>query len=72
MKLFGEPKLADVIASGFAIVDGVWHVDSSFNTGHAYADDSVSMNEHEQHFVESAASRWMRTGSQNWTVPRHT
>jgi len=69
LRLFGVPKPADVIASGFAILDGDWNFDSSFNTGHAYADDSVTMNEHEQYFVRSAVSHWMQTGNQNWELP---
>jgi len=67
-RLFGERKPADVIASGFSIMDGVWNFDSSFNTGHAYADGKVSMNEHEQRFVTKAVTQWMRTGSRTLKV----
>jgi len=70
-RLFGERISGDVISGGFAIKNGQWLFNSgSCNQGHEFSDGKREMNAHEQRFVKTAVTQWMRTGSQDWEVPK--
>merc|ERR1740123_3005727 len=69
-RLFGERISDDVISGGFAVKNGQWVYNSgTCNQGHKFSDGKKEMNPHEQQFVKTAVTQWMRTGSQNWEVP---